>query len=136
MTKRQAKISRKVELMARRLKASHQSHRSFHFACIVEKGVIVASGYNSVSKTHPAAKKYGYKFYQDGLHAELAAVIKYGSIDLSNVELFVCRIDNNDVLAYSEPCKYCKKMLGMLKCKNYFYSIDSGWRGTNKKNEK
>lgn len=124
MTKRQVKNSRQVEVLCRTLKEIKQNHRSFHVAAIFKGFKLISYAANSATKTHPVAKKFGYKYYEEGLHAELAAVIRSGLENLSDYEIYICRIDNNGNLAYSAPCIYCRKMLQMLNVKKCFYSTD------------
>lgn len=129
MMKRQVKNSQQVEALCRALKIIKQSHRSFHVAAIFKGSKLISYAANTVTKTHPVAKKFGYKYYEEGLHAELAVVIRSGLENLADYEIYICRIDNNRNLACSAPCIYCRKMLEMLNVKKCFYSTNhNDWK--------
>lgn len=74
-----------------------------HVSMIVRKGVIESFGINQF-KTHPLAKKYGYRY--DEVHSELDAFLKYkGPRD--NLVLINFRFNRYKEMRMSRPCKLC-----------------------------
>jgi len=74
-----------------------------HTSLIIRKGNIVSIGKN-VFKTHPVAKRYGYRY--DEVHSELDALLKYkGSKD--SLILFNFRFNRFSEMRMSKPCEKC-----------------------------
>ena len=107
------------------LKSSNQHFRAFHVAGIFKKNKLVSLGINQ-KKTHPFAFKNGYPWASEGIHAECLAVIKGGLDDYSNYSLVVLRIDNNNKLNLSRPCKFCSLLLTKLNFSSIFYTDGHG----------
>jgi tRNA(Arg) A34 adenosine deaminase TadA len=100
--------------------------RCFHVAFILKKKRILSIGWNK-SATHPLTKKYNYQPFAK-THAELAAVIRLGEIDCSNLDLAVLRINKNDKIDSSKPCSGCAHMIKQLNFRNVYYtSSDGNW---------
>tara|TARA_R100001082_G_scaffold110288_2_gene89809 strand:- start:43 stop:408 length:366 start_codon:yes stop_codon:yes gene_type:complete len=74
-----------------------------HVSIIVRKNEIVSVGTNNF-RTHPQAKKYGYRF--DEVHSELDALLRYkGPKD--GLKLFNFRYNRFGDMRKSKPCKKC-----------------------------
>ena len=74
-----------------------------HVSLIVRKNEIVSVGTNNF-RTHPLAKKYGYRF--DEVHSELDALLRYkGSKD--NLKLVNFRFNRFEDMRMSKPCCKC-----------------------------
>ena len=83
---------------------------SRHAAAITLRGVVVSTGVNKL-KTHPLMAFHSTREGQVYLHAEMDAIVKflsrYGQEILSDVELYVLRINKMKKMAYSRPCTDC-----------------------------
>lgn len=106
--------------------------RCRHFSFILDRNRIISIGLNSL-KTHPLNLKYNYvnKNNQNissivGTHSELNAVIKLGEEDCSGLTLINTRINRNNKLDYSAPCRGCLDMAKQLNFKNIYYSNSNG----------
>ena len=86
-----------------------------HISLIIRKNRILAIGVNNSFKSHPIAKKLGYRY--EALHSELDA---YNQIDkgLDKLILLNMRFNSNQELRNSKPCPIC---LGW--CKKIFDEI-------------
>ena len=74
-----------------------------HVSIIVRKNEIVSMGTNNF-RTHPTAKKYGYRF--DEVHSELDALLRYrGPKD--NLVLINYRFNRFGYMRMSKPCCMC-----------------------------
>ena len=74
-----------------------------HVSLIVRKNEIVSVGTNNF-RTHPLAKKYGYRF--DEVHSELDALLRYkGPKD--NLVLVNYRFNRFGDMRMSKPCCMC-----------------------------
>ena len=74
-----------------------------HVSLIVRKNEIVSVGTNHF-RTHPLAKKYGYRF--DEVHSELDALLRYkGPKD--NLVLINYRFNRFGDMRMSKPCCMC-----------------------------
>ena len=90
-----------------------------HVSIIVRKNEVVAVGTNNF-RTHPLAKKYGYRF--DEVHSELDALLRYkGPKD--NLKLFNFRFNRFGDMRMSKPCCNC-----LPWCEALF---DDVWYSTN-----
>lgn len=124
MFKSEVRQANRVIEMARAMKGEKQNHRAFHVAAIFSGKRLISIGWNVIS-THTQAKRFGYKYFEDGTHAETSAVIKSGIENLRDYKMFVCRIDNNNQVAYSKPCDFCCKMLQQVKIGTVFYTNET-----------
>ncbi len=74
-----------------------------HVSIIIRKNEIVSVGTNNF-RTHPQAKKLGYRFEE--VHAELDALLRYkGPKD--NLKLFNFRFNRFSDMRMSKPCVNC-----------------------------
>lgn len=74
-----------------------------HVSLVVRKGIVESVGTNQF-KTHPLAKKYGYRY--DEVHSELDALLKYkGSKD--GLTLVNFRFNSDGEMRMSKPCCLC-----------------------------
>ena len=74
-----------------------------HVSIIIRKNEIVSVGTNNF-RTHPLAKKYGYRF--DEVHSELDALLRYkGSKD--SLRLINFRFNRFGEMRLSKPCCKC-----------------------------
>jgi len=98
--------------------------RTRHYAFILNKNKILSIGCNSL-KTHPKLFKYGYH-KNAGIHAELSALIKSGSISHSNNKLITFRFDKSGELNNGKPCSFCQRALKDVGIKEVWYSCEEG----------
>lgn len=90
-----------------------------HVSIIIRKNEIVSVGTNNF-RTHPLAKKYGYRF--DEVHSELDALLKYkGPKD--NLKLVNYRFNRFGDMRMSKPCCCCLPWCD--------YVFDDIWYSTN-----
>lgn len=106
--------------------------RCRHFSFILDRNKIISIGLNSL-KTHPLNLKYNYvnKNNQNisdivGTHAELSAVIKLGEEDCSGLTLVNTRINRNNMLDFSAPCRGCLDMIKQLNFGSVYFSDNIG----------
>ena len=92
-----------------------------HVSIIIRKNEIVSIGTNNF-RTHPMAKKLGYRF--DEVHSELDALLRYkGPKD--NLKLINYRFNRFGNMRMSKPC--CKCLPWCLALfDELWYSTDSG----------
>ena len=77
---------------------------------IVRKNEVVSVGTN-IFRTHPLAKKLGYRF--DEVHSELDALLRYkGPKD--NLKLINYRFNRFGSMRMSKPCCYCLPWCGVI----------------------
>jgi len=98
--------------------------RTRHYAFILNKNKIISIGTNSL-KTHPKVIKYNYH-KNAGIHAELAAIIKSGTLFHKNNKMITFRFDNSGNLNIGKPCPSCQKLISSLGFKEIWYSQSSG----------
>lgn len=101
--------------------------RNWHCAFVLNKSKILSIGVNAYHKTHPKANELGYPVFA-GIHAELSACLKLGLTDCSKYHIVVIRIDNENKLNLSKPCKSCARLLLGLNFnkENIIYSNNNG----------
>lgn len=74
-----------------------------HVSIIIRKNEIVSIGTNHF-RTHPQAKRYGYRF--DEVHSELDALLKYKGLK-DNLRLINFRFNRFEEMRLSKPCCKC-----------------------------
>ena len=103
------------------LYALESGKKKKHVSLILRKGSVVSIGSNK-SKTHPLAKKYGYRYNE--VHSELDALIKYkGPKD--NLVLVNFRFNRFAKMRMSKPCSLCLPWCTAVFSK-IFYSTPEG----------
>lgn len=95
-----------------------RSEEKFKHGAIIldKKGNIISSGFNH------KVDYYNHKFT---IHAEIDAINKIikNQYDLNNI-LIVIRINKNNELKMSKPCKDCEKYIVMNKIRKVYYSSE------------
>ena len=127
------KIFSKIREISFALLNEHPSlHRCRHFSFILDGTKIIKIGFNR-DKTHPKNLLYDYKnrkgeimSNQIGIHSEMDAIIKLGITNCSGLTIVNTRINRNNKLDLSKPCRGCSDMLKRLNFKNIFYVNSSG----------
>ena len=127
------KIFSKIKEISFALLNEHPSiHRCRHFSFILDGTKIIKIGFNR-DKTHPKNLSYDYKNRrgemmsdQIGIHSEMDAIIKLGITDCSGLTLINTRINRNNRLDLSKPCRGCTDLLKRLNFKNIYYVNSSG----------
>ena len=74
-----------------------------HVSIIIRKNEIVSIGTNTF-RTHPQAKKLGYRFEE--VHSELDALLRYRGLK-DNLKLFNFRFNRFAEMRISKPCRLC-----------------------------
>ena len=101
---------------------SECSKKHFTFLCYQNK--IISIGINS-KKTHPKAKKLGYRF--DCMHSELVAIANYnGNTPYNRIVLINTRINRFNLFGFSRPCNKCLPWLLASNFKRIYYTDDFG----------
>lgn len=99
-----------------------------HFTFIVRKNKVLSMGWNKGFKTHPSAKKLGYKF--SGIHSELDAfqnlTYQYKQL-IHKCNIVNIRINNFGQIRLSKPCRHCEPWLKALNARNIYYSTNEGF---------
>jgi hypothetical protein len=93
-----------------------------HVSLIVKGSKILGLGINR-RKTHPLAKKYGYRNYE--LHSELDALLKVPKQMRKNLILINFRFGPMGDMKLSKPCPKCLPWC-METFKEIYYSIPNG----------
>ena len=91
-----------------------------HVSFILRKGELVSFGVNKM-KTHPLAKKYGYRYNE--IHSELDALLKYkGPRD--KLVLVNFRFNRYGEMRMSKPCVKCMPWCVALFDKIIYSTVD------------
>lgn len=100
--------------------------RHKHFSFIIYKNQILSIGINNSFKSHPEAKKFGYRF--NSIHSEFDAVKRFPhSLDeLKRCKLVNIRLNKRKQLRLAKPCKICQTFLTLLNFKEIWYSTNVG----------
>ena len=119
---------KRLEEITRSLKPICQTGKSFHATFVYKKNKLVCTAYNNYTKQHPYYKFGKYKStkrasvnYIPGIHSEVAALPKMGSVDCSNLTFINVRIDNMNNVAISKPCPNCLRLLDSIGYKKLWY---------------
>tara|TARA_R110002124_G_scaffold287115_1_gene470515 strand:- start:3044 stop:3409 length:366 start_codon:yes stop_codon:yes gene_type:complete len=92
-----------------------------HVSIIVRKNELVSVGTN-MFRTHPQAKKLGYRFEE--VHSELDALLRYkGPKD--GLKLFNFRFNRFGDMRMSRPCKKCLPWCDVL-FDDIWFTTDNG----------
>ena len=62
-----------------------------------------------------------------GIHSEMDAIIKLGMSNCTGLTIINTRIDRNNEMAMSKPCRGCTDMLRQLNFSNVYYYNDIGF---------
>jgi len=107
---------------------SRSSQRCRHFSFIFDRSRLLSIGMNS-GKTHPLNLRYNYVNRQNdpigsfvGTHSEMSAVLKLGPKVRKGLIMVNTRINRNDEMDFSFPCKGCMDMIEKLGFKSVFYT--------------
>lgn len=98
--------------------------KSKHISFIVDKNKILSVGWNDGWKTHPLAKKHGYRF--SSIHSELAAIIRIGIDNCHGLTLINVRVNSLGEIRISKPCSICQSWLSTLGLKQIYYTNNEG----------
>jgi hypothetical protein len=107
---------------------SRSSQRCRHFSFIFDRSKLLSIGINS-GKTHPLNLRYNYVNRENdsigsfvGTHSEMSAVLKLGPKSCKGLIMVNTRMNRNDEMDYSFPCKGCMDMIKKLGFKSVFYT--------------
>lgn len=98
--------------------------RCRHFAFLFKKNRIISIGWNK-TKTTPLNLKFGYHKLC-GIHAEMVSLNKARHGNLKNCSIAVLRIDRNNKLNQSAPCKFCMNVLKHFDIDHIFHTNENG----------
>lgn len=114
------KLQHRILRITRDLRDCCQAQNK-HFTFLLDKNRIVSVGWNSL-KTHPRAKKLGYRF--DATHSELACLVRYkGEIeDLKWLTICNTRINSLNQIGFSKPCPQCLPWILLMNFKSIWYT--------------
>lgn len=97
-------------------------HRTKMGAVLTRRGIVINTGRNSASKTHPEAR--GHTQY---VHAELAAVIGIDRSLIAGGTMWVYRTHRDNSLALAKPCRNCMEVLRMVGIRMVIYTTEEGF---------
>lgn len=103
-----------------KLMSKHSAYKHKLGACIVLKNKVLGLGYNK-AQTHTKSPS-PYKT----LHAEVAALINAGRLDLDGAKCYVYREHKDKSMANSKPCKHCESMLKEFGITTVYYTDEQG----------
>ena len=125
-------FSKIVEVSFALINKHNADLRCRHFSFILDRNRIISIGLNSI-KTHPLNLKYNYVNKNNekisdivGTHSELSAVIKLGRENCYGLTLVNTRINRNNQLDFSAPCRGCFDMINQLNFKNVYFTNIKG----------
>ena len=89
-----------------------------------KRGRMIASAFNSYSKTHPMMSEIGCDCDlpdKEYLHAEVACIIKSRGKKIHKI--FVERYDQNGNPKNAAPCKICQRAIQLAEIKEVTYTV-------------
>lgn len=100
--------------------------RTFHVSFIVHKRKIITIGLNK-QKTDP--KNLIHAPFEKGVCSERDAITKFlnkSSIDINQCRLINVRVDRNQKINFSKPCKTCQNLLMQYNFKEVLFTDKGG----------
>jgi deoxycytidylate deaminase len=96
-----------------------------HYSFIVRCNTVYSIGWNQPYKTHPLAKRFGYKFHC--IHSELHSILKFNEpvVKLCKYTLVNVRLNKDRVVRLSKPCEVCQRLLVAFPFSEVWYSTNS-----------
>lgn len=98
-------------------------------ACLVIGNYVVARAANC-TKTHTVQHRYNTESERvcpsPALHAEMYAILKARSTDLSGATMFVGRLDRNGAMALCRPCNSCISAMKDAGIRKIVYTSRAG----------
>ena len=91
-------------------------------ACLFKKKRVKAVAHNS-HKTHPLLSTFSE---WPCLHAESAAIVKYGVENCEGLDLCVVRVTKKNKLTMAKPCSACSRLIAEAGIRRVYYS---NWDG-------
>ena len=95
-----------------------------HFSFLIEKNRVICMGTNDSTKTHPLAKKFGYRF--SAIHSEIdcikrfpLSIEKLRHLTMANVRI---HLRTKEPLR-SAPCSICRRVLGDFELKEMWCTM-------------
>jgi deoxycytidylate deaminase len=118
------KLLSKLTSISKRLIDCPDSSKK-HFSFLVIRNKVVSIGWNKAWKTHPLAKKYGYRF--NCTHSELDCILnsEIPISDLSNCTMINIRLDSSLNLQLSKPCCSCQELISDFGIGEVWYSTNN-----------
>ena len=106
----------KSQFIQHAIQEAEKSQQHFkHGAILVKKNKMISGGHNRVTR-----KCQSHMF---SIHAEMAAINHSSqSQGLTNTQIYVVRIDNNNLLADSKPCSNCQHFMKLHGITRVFFS--------------
>lgn len=103
-----------------------------HCTFVFNKSKLLAIGVNKF-RTSPQNLKYDYigrngedSRHLVGVHSELDAVLKLGSIDCARLTFVNTRLDARNNLNMARPCRGCQHLLSQIGYKNFYFTNTNG----------
>jgi deoxycytidylate deaminase len=96
--------------------------RNIHFSFLMMKNRIISVGWNEYHKTHPQAKRNGYRF--DSIHSELSAIYRCKDRNISFKDCFLVnvRLNRFGEIRISMPCILCQKWLRSIGIREVWFT--------------
>jgi deoxycytidylate deaminase len=95
-----------------------------HFSFIIDGGRVISIGMNNQFKTHPITKKFNY--FTANVHSELSSWLRLGEEDCSDYAIVSTRIDRNERLCCSFPCRGCAALLKQANFREIWATDSNG----------
>ena len=93
-------------------------------AVLFNKSRIISSACNGIRYSCAIHPKY--KLWANSLHAEQSCLIGTDWKKISNCELLVMRLNNNDEFRLAKPCSMCMNLIKHCKIKTVYYTTNDG----------
>jgi deoxycytidylate deaminase len=106
------------------IKEAQKSEFKHRHGCIIFKGShIISTGYNKVRYCKKLDKRY--RKWMNSLHAEQKTIL-FTREDLKRCSILIIRINRNNELCHSKPCKLCQSLISDVGINKIYYSDKSG----------
>jgi len=106
------------------IQEAQKSEFKFRHGCVIFKGSkIISTGYNEVR--YCKRLDYRYKKWINSLHAEQRTIL-FTNANIKRCSILVVRINKNNKLVNSKPCKVCQSLMQDVGITKIHYSDKDG----------
>ncbi len=113
-----------IKIAIQEAKKCDYRNKSRHVSFLCQRNTILSCAVNNEKRTHTLSKDYiGNK-----IHSECAVIyrIRWLGIHYAKCRIITIRIDRDDHIRNSRPCKRCVHFLALLGITKIFFTNDGG----------